>query len=345
MQIDKTFKWVLILFLVYALFNAPGSKDTLREGFNTANNALSLTKTPEELTKDEKFEGTLVEKYLSNVAVNVLKTPEGRAFFENLVTPINLGIQGEKSVFNMPNEKIMSSLFNISTTAPGKGNSACCGHFVQFSYETMNNDNIIIEKRKTHIARTGNREIMPALENIITGMKVGETRTALSPGEFAYDGKKFRKEDVRFGEPIKFNVTLLDIQPNFFIKADDVKIFDDTIAYQLPLLCGDVVKFRAKIMKFNGDIIYDSNKQLNGNKISMRIGNQNFPAIFSYALHKKIPVGTRSIITPGKYFKAMIGNDVNHIFNGKYKMPNKKEHFLVEFYDIEPSRQLGVPRS
>ena len=44
-----------------------------------------------------------------------------------------------------------------------------------------------------------------------------------------------------------------------YINVDEVKIFDDEIAYKTPLLCGDKVKFMAKITRLSdGAVLYDS---------------------------------------------------------------------------------------
>jgi hypothetical protein len=345
MQIDKAFKWILMLFIAYALFSSPMAKDKLESGFSSAQNILSPMQKQENLPEAEKFEGTVLEKYLSNVAANVLKTPEGRAFFENLVTPIGIGIESKDagSTEDIQNN-MLESLFKVAILHKGEGRTACCGHIVQFKYQITDGFGHVIEPEQTTIAQLGQRKILPALENIIAGMKVGELRGATSPGEYAYDVKQFKKQDVRFGEPVKIEVRLLDVQPNFVIDPSSLRIFDDRIAFQIPLLCGDMVKFRVKILKFDGEVLYDSNIAFNQNKIQMRIGDQTFPAIFSYALHKKVPVGKRTIITPGKYMRSMFSKDVNKIFSGKYNLPDEKEHFLVEFYDIESSRLVGTVR-
>lgn len=44
--------------------------------------------------------------------------------------------------------------------------------------------------------------------------------------------------------------------------------------------------------------MYDSKSS--GNKINMKIGNLAYLVIFSYALHNKIPLGTRTVIAKGR---------------------------------------------
>ena len=56
----------------------------------------------------------------------------------------------------------------------------------------------------------------------------------------------------------KLNVTLKEIMPQNFVD-EDVKVFDDEIAYKLPLLCGGNSVYNARITKLsNSEVIYDS---------------------------------------------------------------------------------------
>jgi hypothetical protein len=117
--------------------------------------------------------------------------------------------------------------------------------------------------------------------------------------------------------------------PNFI--GDDVKIFDDEIAYKLPLLCGSNAVYHAKITKLtNGEVLYDSKPS--GAKINMQIGNLSYPLIFSYALHNKIPIGSRTVIAKGKLFKSFL-TEFSIIFP-KTKLV-EAEIFMLELYDFE----------
>jgi hypothetical protein len=74
---------------------------------------------------------------------------------------------------------------------------------------------------------------------------------------------------------------------------------------KLPLLCGGSAVYNARITKLsNSEVIYDSKSS--GNKINMKVGNLAYPVIFSYALHNKILVGTRTVIAKGRLFKSFL---------------------------------------
>jgi hypothetical protein len=136
----------------------------------------------------------------------------------------------------------------------------------------------------------------------------------------------------------KLNIDLIDVIPKNFV-GNDVKIFDDEIAYNLPLLCGQPAIFDAKITKLsNGEVVYDSKN--NGVKIGMDIGNGIYPVIFSHALHNKIPVGTRTVIAKGQLFKSFVTK--NSVIFKDSELP-AEEYFMLELANFEGP--IAIPAS
>lgn len=113
---------------------------------------------------------------------------------------------------------------------------------------------------------------------------------------------------------------------------NEVKIFDNEIAYRMPLLCGDKVSFDAKITKLSdGKVIFDSAQ--NATKLNMKIGDINYPMIVSYALTGKVPVGTRTVIAKGRSFKA-IGSNANRMLDQQH-FP-MEEYLMLELTNFQP---------
>jgi hypothetical protein len=130
----------------------------------------------------------------------------------------------------------------------------------------------------------------------------------------------------------KIRVLLKKIMPENFI-SDEVKIFDDQLAYRIPLVCANKAIYDAKITRLrDSKVIYNSVDS--GKKINMVIGNLNYPVIFSHALHNKIPVGTRTVIAPGRLFKSY-ASDYSTIFP-ETKLP-EDENFMIEFFNFDES--------
>ncbi len=269
--------------------------------------------------------GNFVEKTISNVLINVLKTDEGRMFFENILQPVNKPIAGSGQGFKINNDNLIAAMFEIKTFGEGELGPATCGHVVTVAYKILTLNNMLISE-KTLTYPLGSNQIAPGVDAVIVGMKAGQTRHAIISSKYT-DRVGASSDKI---DSFKLNVLLKEIVPQNFV-GEDVKIFDDEIAYKLPLLCGGNAIYNARITKLaNGEVIYDSKSS--GNKINMKIGNLSYPLIFSYALHNKIPVGTRTVMAKGKLFKSFV-TEFSNIFP-KTTLP-ENEYFMLELYDFE----------
>ena len=284
--------------------------------------------TQQEQTSDKQeaeLTGSFFEKTLSSVLINVLKTDEGRMFMESMLQPMNKSVAGSGSGFQMNNDSFINSIFKISTFGEGEKGPASCGHIVTVQYKILSTSNVVLEE-KTATFPLGSGKIAPGLDAVIVGMKTGQTRHATITSKYI---PETAQDKVSM---FKINVLLKEIVPDNFI-GDDVKIFDDQLAYRIPLVCANKAIYDAKITRLgNGEIVYNSADI--GKKINMVIGNLNYPVIFSHALHNKIPVGTRTVIAKGKLFKSY-ASDHSTIFPDK-KLP-ENEYFMVEFFNFDDS--------
>jgi len=276
----------------------------------TASNNSSTDENQTSINNDTpiSLNGNLFERTVSKIIINALKTEEGKAFFENILQPLNGPINPNDYTIEVRKD-LVKSLFTV---------------FYQIS--DINN-NLISEDTKTFTL--GSAPIMLGLDNIIVGMMVGEAREAIIPAKYAINNSNNIIFDNAY--TYKVNVMLKSILPQNFVKNDEVKIYDDEIAYRIPLLCGEKVSFNAKITRLsNGKILYDSKAK--GQKIDMKIGDITYPLIFAYALHGKVPVGTRSVIAEGKTFKAL-GSNINKIISHESLPVN--EYLLLELNDFK----------
>jgi len=279
-------------------------------------------------TPRPEIEGGMIEKSVSKVLINVLKSPEGRSFLEKVVRPADRPITGDYSQ-KVNNESIIKELFRIEVIKPGEGPKVSCGGTVTVKYEVLNMQRVIIESSaKTFIL--GSHDIIPGLSNIVVGMQKGEVRKAMIPKSFAYDAPNFSGKKSEFpSDYYQITATLVDAAASGFIN-DNIKIFDDEIAYTVPYLCGDKATFDAKITRTNGEVIYNSN-----NKITMNIGDNSYPIIFAHALFNKTPFGTRTAICKGEYLESLDANGKNKIFPKSEVRPNHNEFFLIEFSNFK----------
>ncbi len=273
-------------------------------------------------TPKQEIAGTFFEKTLSSVMINVLKSDEGRMFMESMLQPMNKTVAGSGTGFKMNNDNFIQSIFRINSFGNGDKGPASCGHIVTVHYKILNNQNTVLTD-KVATFPLGSEKIAPGIDAVIVGMKTGETRHA------TISNKYFQETANDKLSSFKVNILLKEIIPQNFID-DNVKIFDDEIAYRIPLMCGNKVIYDAKITKLsNNEVIYNSEES--GEKINMKIGNLNYPMIFSHALHNKIPVGTRTVIAKGKFFKSY-ASDNSAIFPNK--VLDENEYFMIEFYNF-----------
>jgi len=70
--------------------------------------------TTSEEQKPAEFSGNFIEKTISSVLLNVLKTDEGRLFLESLIQPMNKAVAGSGNGFEMNSELIACFVFKIS---------------------------------------------------------------------------------------------------------------------------------------------------------------------------------------------------------------------------------------
>ena len=287
--------------------------------------------TTSEEQKPAEFSGNFIEKTISSVLLNVLKTDEGRLFLESLIQPMNKAVAGSGNGFEMNSDKFINSLFKINTFGDGEKGPASCGHIVTIQYKILSLTNSILEEN-TATFPLGSNKIAPGLDAVIVGMKTGQTRHA------TISSKYFPETSSNKLSSFKVNILLKEIMPENFID-DTVKIFDDQLSYRVPLFCGGKAVYDAKITKLSdGKVIYNSVDT--GTKITMQIGNLVYPMIFSHALHNKIPVGNRTVITKGKFFKSYASN-FSTIF--PETMLPENEYFMLEFFNFE--NQMPTPQT
>jgi len=329
---QRLFTLIIVIAILYIIIQTK-----LQEMPKDASPAINQTtqtpsgesaKTP---VDNQPMTGNFLEKTLSSVLINILKTEDGKLFFENILQPMNKPIAGSNHSFKINNTDLVKSMFKIVSFGEGTIGPASCGHIVTVNYQILDMNNTVIED-KIKTFSLGSRPVIPGLDIIIVGMKIGETRQATILPKYAYQEEKYTRAELPADTHYKINVTLQEILPQNFIDSKEVRVFDDEVAYKMPFVCGDRVVFNAKITKLaNGTVVYDTEELKS--KIDMVIGDITYPLVLSYALHGKIPVGARTVIAKGRSFKALGAAGVNRMLP-KTQLP-QDEYFMLEVKDFE----------
>ena len=319
----KILTLIIAAAIIYAVIDA---KRTLTPATAPTPAQQSQTQTEGPSDAKQNLDGGLIEKTLSKIMINVLKSPEGKDFVSKVITPANTPISGEHTL-KVNNMTLVPELFHVEVKTAGSGPAVSCGHIVKVDYKITNSKNVIVDSAQKTF-RLGDPEVIPGLSNIIVGMQKGESRKAMLHKNYSYNSPHFRGNKPEQATDYYYaEVTLLDAAPENFVD-EKVKIFDDEIAFAVPYLCGDPAVFDAKIMKIDGTVIYDS--ELSGHKIHMHLGGHEYPMIFSHALFGKVPVGIRTVICKGQYLKSLESNGLSKIFpkNGRIQ---EKDFVMIEF--------------
>lgn len=328
-------KFLTLVMVAVILYVVTQSKSEMHSVSNQDQETIQkIEKKSDDLMPE--IEGGFVEKSLSNVLINVLKSKEGRDFLEKVVRPIDKPLNGEYSL-EINNYNIVNELFKIQTILPGSGPKASCGHIATINYEIINSNKGIVESG-TKTFTLGDAKMIRGLSNIIVGMQKGETRKAMIPEQYAYADPHFN--GVQPSHPTSYyyvTVSLIDIMPNNFVD-ESVKIFDDEIAYVIPHLCGDKTTFNAKITKTSGETLFDSFSS--EHPITMHLGDNTYPMIFSHALFNKTSFGTRTVICKGQHLRSLFSQEKSKIFTKPSDQPNLNEYFLLEIKDIVHSDSM-----
>ncbi len=314
------------LYFVIAISIIYNVIDNKMPNFSTPPSAHNDT-TTEKKNDDENKDESIGTKILSTVVTSALKTEQGQEVLGKMIQPQQT-FQSETPLI-VQQYDVLTQLFKMKTYGePNSVGPVSCGHSVYAQYKIYGATDGIIEEEGTKTFLAGTGSLMFGLENAIIGMYKGQTREATIPGELATNGRsstKFPKKTY------KIEVTILDILPKTFINPSEVRVFDNVIAAGSPYLCGTIATFDMKISKLNGEVIYDSVAKKE--RVSMRVGDNSYPFIMSYALFQKIPEGKRTLITSGKYLRAIGNKDQNEILGNK--MPQDDEFFLIDLFDFK----------
>ena len=89
----------------------------------------------------QQLTGSFLEKTLSSVLINVLKTEQGRLFFENIIKPVDKPIAGTDYSFKLNNTELLKSMLKISSFDEGTKGPVSCGHIVTVHYKALDMSN------------------------------------------------------------------------------------------------------------------------------------------------------------------------------------------------------------
>ena len=298
------FSLVLLLVILFFMYNGNFNK-TISELVLSSNTHKGMMKNKEEEIKKieqievseqdveeskmlaEKIENVkqdsnsyqpqnIVERVVTNVITDFVKTPTGYVMAKNLLTP--------KNQINLTNHYISTKGFNkniekykLEHLRESNGAVTNCGQRIKLQYIITDSKETILDSKVTEY-RIGKHNIEEF--NILPiGLRVG----GLSKAKF------LSTKDNISGHDISITLSVLKHVDNDDINTGNIKIFDEYISNNIPVQCSDKVKFDFKLSEVNGKIVNEGNKEL-------KLGDTESNHVLSYLLTNMQLMGTRTVI-------------------------------------------------
>ena len=266
------------------------------------------------------MEGNFLERSISKIVSNVIKTEEGKELFTKMIRPTNSFAENDGVTIKFDDKKILNSLFKITEITPGQGMPACCGDKVKINYKLYKPEGT--ENQDLEIV-LGSKLKNNFITSLFIGMKKNSKISALVPNNT--ENISINELQVDQSKYTQIEASLIEISHSE-INPREIKIFNDGFSYFLPVLCGDKIKFNLVIEDLAGEILFTTEKEKV--KIEMNLGDEQFPAIFSYAIFNQTISVNRTIIAPAKYLRKC---------DKKFNLSNvnNNQYILMKITDLE----------
>ncbi len=270
---------------------------------------------------EKSMEGNFIERSISKIVSNVIKTEEGKELFTKMIRPTNSFAENNGITIKFDDKKILNSLFKMTEITQGHGMSACCGDKVKINYKLYKSEGT--ENQDLELILGDSELKNNFITSLFVGMKKNSKISALVPN----NSKNLSMNDLQVDHTkyTQIEASLIEILHSD-INPSEIKIFNDGFSYFLPVLCGDKIKFNLVIEDLTGKILFTTEKEKA--KIEMNLGDKQFPAIFSYAIFNQTISVNRTIIAPAKYLRN---------FEKKFNLSNlnNNQYILMKITDLE----------
>lgn len=319
---QKILTFFIFILLIYSIVKSKIiDNDSVKNLFNmmgSPNEAVVDKNSEAPKSAPVELKGNFIERSISNIAANVLKTPQGKNFFNKLIQPQYEMSDNIGMVIKGNNNEAIRSLFMITDIKEGLGEALCCGQKAKVSYTIYNDKGESTSLTKDIVV--GSSDLAPNFDSVIVGMSKNSQRSAVLKNIRELENQ-MDNEDNQIPQS-QVDATILELYPNNF-DVFKILIFDDSYGYTTPILCGDNISLKIKIKTLD-------NKQLyNSDKILFTVGqlNTEWPEFFSYVLYNKILPGSRFAIVPTSYILGVAKRLSLNLENESY--------VIIEFYDTK----------
>jgi FKBP-type peptidyl-prolyl cis-trans isomerase 2 len=300
MQHSGLVKLFLLGFLAFAIYKYDRNKiDTFSNNISQKvssvtsilnNDPEEVISTPETLTVTEEPSPSFIEKKITNIIRNTLKTPEGKEIVETIVKQL--------SNEDAKTKKLLLENFYFDEIRTGSGPATTCGQQVELSYgtvpiKTKEDVPTINEKDKRRfIVNLGSGKLSKTLEKSLVGMKKGGRR------HITYTNSRIDIGNKNYNSFYFSDVTLNNVIPQpskvKYTKITNKNINTNNTSTQ-KLRCGDEIILDYTLTDLKGNLLYDSKTNQLPSK-SIKIGEAILTTEISRALDNS-PINQELSIT------------------------------------------------
>ena len=242
-------------------------------------------------------------------------------FGTRLMNPDAQRDENSKSSINLPSyEQLKEARSRILPTAgdnilttqelePGTGAPASCGQHVIIAFTSFDEADVPLTDSATRESplhfTIGQKKIMPALEEGVTGMKPGGKRTVFAPAGMAYGAEGYEKSGMPSEGRVRFAIELLEASPKLpSPEASSFRFFDTGTGSGAELSCGETTTAAITIWATSGEKLFPKGEEKTATIRLTPGSGEQFLGLEQAALGLRSG-GTRSAIVPPEYQKIL----------------------------------------
>ncbi len=206
-----------------------------------------------------------------------------------------------------------SAALQIREVAPGAGNPVICGQKVTLAYETFLADGKPLGDAATKEAplvfNTGGGTAMPVFEQGVIGMQKGGKRSLLSPLSMSYGLPQFAREGLPEDAPVRFEIELLDVSPEFAgIESTPYRIAEVAMGQGEMFICGQPTKLHVAVWDTEGKKLYSS-RDNDGAPVAFTPGKSQVFLGLEQGVIGMNAGGMRMLVVPPTFQRTLTGDE------------------------------------
>ncbi len=307
----KTQSWltliVLVVIAVVVLQEKPKEiSNVIESSKQTYSSVKKITETNETIKKTGQTP-TAIENAITNVILNIIRTPDGRKFIDQLSEQTFKNDKGEIEKITDADMVLQYFVSQANIDNPFHTVGTQCGQAIKISYllSEFKGDYILnsVGKQRNEVTYIlGNSDLPYEMEIYSLGMKINDERiTLIEPQNMKREFRNFPKLKKDVNSKVKVEYKLLDYVTEPQKGFNNLRVFEQRSDSDLKSKCGDRVTADVKVTDIDGKVLFYKKK------LEIQIGGEEMPFIFYKSAENLSPGSSRVLIGEAKFLKNFAG--------------------------------------